>query len=98
MSSATFSFSTNSCSTADDTSSDTVWVGIVQDDRILALVQPEVSHLSSSSQCRPSFASRAGILCNPSLRGLLTYKFYRKGLMGCLQLLASIDTPHPDVL
>ena len=37
--------------TMTDTSSDTDWVGIVQADRMLVLVHPEVSHHSSSTRC-----------------------------------------------
>ena len=75
-----------------DTSFDTDWVGNAQDYRMLALVQPEVSHHSSSSRCRTYFPSRSCILCNISLHALMTYKIYRKFFLGHLQLFVSIDT------
>ena len=62
-----------------DTSFGTHWVGTMQADTILVSVQPEPAHHSSSSRCLPSSPLGAGMLCNSSLHGLLTYKIYKKG-------------------
>ena len=56
------------------THSDTGLVGKVQDGSAIVPIQPEPAHRSSSSRCLPSFPSRVGMLYNPSLHGLLTYK------------------------
>ena len=84
--------------TVTDTSFDISFVGKVQDGSALAPVQPEPVHRSSSSMCRPYFPSRVGMLCNTSLHALLTYKIYRKGLLGYLQYFASIGNIHRGVL
>ena len=65
-----------------DTSFDTDWVGNVQDDRILVPVHPEPTLRYSSSKRLLFFPSKFGMLCNPFLHALLTYKIYRKILLG----------------
>ena len=80
------------CTTAEvctkvDTDFGIDWVGTTQADMMLALVHPKLSHHYSSSRCQPYFPSRASMLCNPSLHGLLTYKFTKKSCWGTYNLL-----------
>ena len=70
-----------------DTSFDTDWVGTTQADTMVASIQPELAPHSSSSKCQPSFPSRVGMLCNPSLHALVTCKIYKTKLSRYLQLL-----------
>ena len=81
-----------------DTDFDTDWVRTVQDDTILALVHPERAPNFSLSRYQLPFPSRAGILCNLSLHGLLTYKIYKRVFSVYLQPFSNINTPRRDAL
>ena len=84
--------------TKSDIGFDTDWEGNMQADTMLMSVHPEFAPNSSLSMCRLYFPSRVGMLYNPSLHALLTYKIYKTGLLEYLQSFASIDSLHHDFL
>ena len=74
------------------------WLGTAHVDTMLTPVHPETSRHFSLNRCRKYFLSRACMLCNIFLHVLLTYKTYKKYLLGYSQYFVGIGTYHRDAL